>query len=67
MGIWDQAGYNSKHCERLNLQVGCLPGAVLLVQSNQAVVLLIDIQVFHKALFQKLRKAPLLALDLQVQ
>ena len=64
MRIWNQAGYNSEHGERFNLQVrGVLP-TELLVQSYQAIVLLIDIQILDDAFLKEICETPCLTFDL---
>ena len=59
VGVGDQPRHHPQHSEWLNLQVGCVCCALVLVQSHDSVALLIDIQVLHQALLQEVVEAPL--------
>lgn len=65
MRIWDETSHDTEYCEGLNLQVSRPWGAVLFVQGNQAVILLVHIQILYHAPPEQFRKTPLLALDLK--
>lgn len=64
MRIWNETSNNSQYCERLNLQVCCLFGTKFLIESNQAVILLIHIQIFDDSPLYQVLEAPFFAFDL---
>ena len=62
MGVRDQPCHHPQHSEGLNLQVGCLWSALVLIQRHNCIALFIYIQVLHQALLQKVVEAPQLIL-----
>lgn len=59
MWVWNKTSYGSKDSERLDFEMGGFWNDVWFVGSDVGVTLLIDIQVLHKSLFQKILKSKL--------